>query len=88
MGHHERELIIMSCLIYIVKYKGGGVRGISAETTHQNRAKRPTLKSGRHDPGRNDRAETTHETIIQKSLEIVYNILLELAAKFFLKICI
>ena len=41
-----------------IKYGGGG--GYWAETTHQIRPKRPTLKSGRNNPGRNDPAETTH----------------------------
>ena len=50
----------MGCLIYIEKYGGGGVGVYRAETTHQIRPKRLTLKSGRNDPGRNDPAETTH----------------------------
>ena len=54
--YHKRELI------YIEAYGGGGGGSeiYRAETTHQNRPKRPTLKSGRNDPGRNDPAETTH----------------------------
>ena len=40
----------MSCLIYIVN-RGEGVWVYRAETTHQNSPKRPTLKTGRNDPG-------------------------------------
>ena len=38
---------------------GWGVGVYRAETTNQNRPKRPTLKSGRNDPEQNDPAEST-----------------------------
>ena len=46
--------------LYKIFGGGGGGRGYWAETTHQIRPKRPTLKSGRNNPGRNDPAETTY----------------------------
>ena len=50
----------MSCLIYIVKYVGGGGgSGVFwADMTYQYMPKRPTLKSGRNGP-----AEITHGRI-------------------------
>ena len=53
---HKKEHSIMS----YIDIGGGGGGGYWAETTHQIRPKRPTLKSGRNNPGRNDPAETTH----------------------------
>ena len=60
MRRHKRDFIIMSGLIYIVKYWGvcecvcvcvwGG--GHRAETTHQNRPKRPNIKTGQIDPAK------------------------------------
>ena len=64
LEYHKRELIYIVAYVYVcvcVCGGGGGGSGVyRAETTHQNRPKRPTLKSGQNDPGRNDPAETTH----------------------------
>ena len=62
LEYHKRELIYIVAYVYVcVCVGGGGGSGVyRAETTHQNRPKRPTLKSGQNDPGRNDPAETTH----------------------------
>ena len=50
-------------MVVVVVVGGGGGGGYWAETTHQDRPKRPTLKPGRKDP-----AETTHGRSGQKPM--------------------
>ena len=50
----------MGCLIYIEKYGGGGVGVYRAETKHQIRPKRLTLKQAEMTRPKRPTAETTH----------------------------
>ena len=52
-----KELVKVS--IYLSIENDLGPKRPRAETTHLPRPKRPILKIGRNDPGRNDPAETT-----------------------------